>query len=113
MRIKRRWAWARLSVGLVLSLIVLAPLAPAQVPPSLPAREDRRSPRAKDPLLRGRPGTERDFPARSWGRRRHVGGELGCGLNVRLRNRLSSISQNPQNLTRPLRLKNANVATTK
>jgi hypothetical protein len=34
-------------------------------------------------------------------------------FDVRLRNRLSSISQNPQNPTRLLRLKNANVATTK
>jgi|SRR5437879_1257045 len=82
MRIKRRWVLARLSVGLALSLIVLAPMAPAQDPPSLAAREDRRSPRAKDPLLRGGAGTERNFPARSWGRRRHVGGELGCGFKI-------------------------------
>jgi hypothetical protein len=34
-------------------------------------------------------------------------------FDARLRNRLSSISQNPQNPNRLLRLKNANVATTK
>src|SRR6266850_3425572 len=44
--------------------------------------------------------------------------DLWVGLRVedfdaRLRNRLSSISQNPQNPNRLLRLKNANVATTK
>ena len=36
MRIKRRWALARLSFALALSLVALVPRAPAQAPPSLP-----------------------------------------------------------------------------
>ena len=36
MRMKRRWALVRLSVALALSLVALAPMAPAQAPPSLP-----------------------------------------------------------------------------
>ena len=36
MRIKRRWALARLSVGLAVSLVALAPMGIGQAPPSLP-----------------------------------------------------------------------------
>src|SRR5437763_14155150 len=36
MRTNRTWAWARLPVGLALALVVLAQMAPAQAPPSLP-----------------------------------------------------------------------------
>ena len=112
---KRRRPLARPLVGLALALVVLAQMAPAQAPPSLPPEKIVEVLGQKIHYYEAGQGPNVIF-LHGLGETPACGRGVGLWVedfDVRLRNRLSSISQNPQNLTRLLRLKNPNVATTK